>query len=117
MIAVPQGARIVIATKPVDFRRGGESLAALAREVLKEDPYKGVIVIFRSRRADRVKLVTWDGTGLLMVWKALNGAQFCWPPIVDGCMKLTSEQASVLLAGMDWRKLQPLEAAAPTASR
>jgi transposase len=107
----------VIATKPVDFRRGGESLAALAREVLKEDPYKGVIVIFRSRRADRVKLVTWDGTGLLMAWKALSGGQFRWPPIVDGCMSITAEQASVLLAGMDWRRLQPLEVAAPTASR
>jgi len=52
-----------------------------------------------------------------MVWKALNGAQFCWPPIVDGCMKLTAEQATVLLAGMDWRRFQPLEAVAPTVSR
>jgi transposase len=60
MISFSQGARIVVATKPVDFRRGGESLASLAREVLKEDPYKGVIVIFRSRRADRIKVVTWD---------------------------------------------------------
>jgi hypothetical protein len=54
MISFPTSARIVVAAKPVDFRRGGESLAALAKEVLKEDPFAGVIVIFRSRRADRV---------------------------------------------------------------
>jgi hypothetical protein len=51
MISFPTSARIMVAAKPVDFRRGGESLAALAREVLKEDPFAGVIVIFRSRRA------------------------------------------------------------------
>ena len=48
MISIPTSARIVVAAKPVDFRRGGESLAALAKEVLKEDPFAGVIVIFRS---------------------------------------------------------------------
>jgi len=117
VISFPSGARIVIATKPVDFRRGGESLAALAREVLKEDVYKGVVVIFRSRRADRVKIVTWDRSGLLMAWKALNGTSFHWPPIVDGTMRLTCEQAMVLLSGMDWRRFEPVEAAAPSASR
>jgi transposase len=117
MISFSQGARIVVATKPVDFRRGGESLASLAREVLKEDPYKGVIVIFRSRRADRIKVVTWDKSGLVMAWKALNGTGFYWPPIVDGTMRLSSEQAMVLFSGMDWKRFQPLETTAPTASR
>lgn len=117
MISLRPGARIVVATKPVDFRRGGESLAALAREVLKEDPYKGVVVIFRSKRADRVKLVTWDQSGLVMAWKALDGIRFHWPPIVDGTMRLTAEQAMVLLSGMDWRRFELVEAVAPTASR
>ena len=84
MISFPTSARIVVAAKPVDFRRGGESLAALAKEVLKEDPFAGVIVIFHSRRADRVKIVAWDQTGLVLVWKSLSGANFRWPPIVDG---------------------------------
>jgi transposase len=73
MISFSQGARIVVAAKPVDFRRGGESLASLAREVLKEDPYKGVIVIFRSRRADRIKVVTWDKSGLVLAAARARG--------------------------------------------
>src|SRR6202034_4888294 len=64
MISFPTSARIVVAAKPVDFRRGGESLAALAREVLKEDPFAGVVVIFRSRRADRVTIIARAQTGL-----------------------------------------------------
>ena len=51
MITVPSGARVLVATKPVDFRRGAESLAALAREELQRDPFSGVIIVFRSRRA------------------------------------------------------------------
>src|ERR1700678_1410409 len=31
-IAVPSGVRILVATKPVDFRRGADSLAALAKD-------------------------------------------------------------------------------------
>jgi transposase len=80
MISFSSSTRIVIAMKPVDFRRGAESLAAFAREVLKEDVFKGVIVIFRSRRADRVKIVTWDQTGLVMLWKSLDATHFRCPP-------------------------------------
>ena len=51
MIAVPAGTRVLVATKPVDFRRGADSLAALAREELQRDPFSGVIIVFRSKRA------------------------------------------------------------------
>ena len=50
MITVPAGIRVLVATKPVDFRRGAESLAALVREQLRHDPFSGTIFIFRSKR-------------------------------------------------------------------
>ena len=56
MIAVPASVRVLVATKPVDFRRGADSLAALAREELQRDPFSGVIIVFRSKRADRLKI-------------------------------------------------------------
>ena len=55
MIAVPAGMRVLVATKPVDFRRGADSLAALVREQLEHDPFSGTIFLFRSERADRLK--------------------------------------------------------------
>ena len=51
MIAVPAGVRILVATRPVDFRRGADSLAALVREQLKSDPFCGTLFVFRSKRA------------------------------------------------------------------
>ena len=81
MITVAAGVRVLVATKPVDFRRGAESLAALARERLKRDPFSGTIFIFRSKRADRLKILAWDGSGLVLLWKRLEQGTFRWPPI------------------------------------
>ena len=69
MIALPAGVRILLATKPVDFRRGAHSLAALAAAELGTDPFSGVVLVFRSKRADRVNILTWDDSGLVLIWK------------------------------------------------
>ncbi|WP_424138854.1 IS66 family insertion sequence element accessory protein TnpB [Roseomonas chloroacetimidivorans] len=58
MIALPAGARILLATQPVDFRKGAHGLAALAAEMLGQDPFSGVVLVFRSRRAGRVTFCT-----------------------------------------------------------
>ena len=59
---------MLIASRPVDFRKGADSLAALARETLAQDPFSGAVLVFRGRRADRVKILVWGrqrpGTGL-----------------------------------------------------
>jgi transposase len=53
MIAVPTGMRVMVATKPVDFRRGADGLVALVRETLGQDPFSGTIFVFRSKRAQQ----------------------------------------------------------------
>ena len=105
MIAPPAGARILLATKPVDFRKGAHSLAALAAEVLGADPFSGAVLVFRSRRADRIKVLVWDGSGLVLVWKQLEGGAFRWPAIVDGVVRLTPLEFSALFDGIDWRRV------------
>lgn len=57
------GVRVLVATKPVDFCKGLEGLAALAREAMGGDPFSGAVFVFRVKRADRVKPIFWDGTG------------------------------------------------------
>jgi transposase len=72
MLIPPGPVRVLMATKPVDFRKGAMGLAALVKEQLGFDPFAGVIYCFRSRRADRVKLVFWDGTGLCLFANELH---------------------------------------------
>ena len=106
MIAPPAGARILLATMPVDFRKGAHSLAALAAEVLGADPFSGAVLVFRSRRADRIKILIWDGSGLVLIWKQLEGGAFRWPAVVDGVLRLTPVEFAALFDGIDWRRVQ-----------
>ena len=105
MITIPAGVRVLLATQPVDFRRGGHGLAALAAEVLGEDPFSGVVIVFRSKRGDRIKILHWDTSGLVLVWKQLEGGAFRWPPITDGTVRLTAAQFAALFDGLDWTRL------------
>jgi len=51
----PTGAvRVMLATRPVDFRKGMDGLALLVRESLGADPFSGTVFAFRSKRADYV---------------------------------------------------------------
>ncbi len=106
MITLPAGARVLLASRPVDFRKGAHSLAALAAEVLGADPFSGVVLVFRSRRADRIKILVWDGSGLVLVWKQLEGGSFRWPPVVDGVLRLTPVEFAALFDGLDWTRVQ-----------
>jgi transposase len=102
----PTGAvRVMMATRPVDFRKGAEGLAALVREQMQADPFSGAVYLFRAKRADRVKLVFWDGTGICLFAKRLEDGAFRWPNVQDGVMHLTAAQLSALLEGLDWRRI------------
>jgi transposase len=102
----PTGAvRVMMATRPVDFRKGAEGLAALVREQMQADPFSGAVYVFRAKRADRVKLVFWDGTGVCLFAKRLEDGAFRWPNVQDGVMHLTAAQLSALLEGLDWRRV------------
>lgn len=105
MIGPTGQVRVLVATKPVDFRKGLDGLAALVKEQLRSDPFSGAIYVFRAKRADRVKLIWWDGTGLCLFAKRLEDDKFRWPKIEDGVMRLTAAQLQALIEGLDWRRV------------
>ena len=107
--------RVLVSTQPVDFRKGHDGLAAIVSSVLRKDPFTGTVFAFRSRRADRLKLLYWDGTGLVMAYKRLEDTTFTWPAIKDGMMALNHAQFEALFAGLDWRKVKALGTRPPAA--
>uniref|UniRef100_UPI00174E9180 IS66 family insertion sequence element accessory protein TnpB n=1 Tax=Paracoccus yeei TaxID=147645 RepID=UPI00174E9180 len=66
--------------------------------------------------ADRLKLLYWDGTGLVMAYKRLEGGGFIWPAIKDGLIALNHAQFEALFAGLDWRKVKALDVRPPVAT-
>ena len=114
---VPSGSvRVLVATRPIDFRKGMDGLAAVVRESLGADPFSGVVYVFRAKRADRVKLLLWDGTGLVLVSKRLEQGTFRWPAISEGVMRLTASQLAALVEGLDWTRVRAVRVRAPQAT-
>ena len=116
MIIAGQRLPIVIATRPVDFRRGHDGLAATVQNELGLDPHSGLTVIFRSKRGDRLKILVWDGTGLVLVYKRLEQGIFTWPKVQDGVMRLSWAQFEALFEGLDWRRMMAQKVVPPAAA-
>jgi len=117
VIVPPTGVRVLVATKPVDFRKGMDGLAAYVKEQLQADPFCGVVYVFRAKRADRVKLLFWDQTGLVLMTKRLEDGRFRWPAIEDGVMRLSPAQLCALLEGLDWSRVHMRRVRAPQATQ
>jgi transposase len=116
MITAPPGVRVLVWSAPVDFRAGMDRLAALVQVTLRLDPFAGDVFVFRSRRPDRIKLLVYDGTGLVLVTKRLEAGRFMWPPVTDGVVRLSALQLSVLLSGLPWERLQERPVPRPIAA-
>ena len=114
MIALRPGLKVVLATQPIDFRKSVHTLSALVSEALNANPYCGDIFVFRSKRMDRVKLLAWDGSGMVLVTKWLHEGKFTWPPIRDGVMHLTATQLALLLDGLAWTQIATKTVKQPT---
>ena len=105
--------KVFVATRPVDFRKGIDGLAALVQEHLRLDPFTGTVFVFRAKRADRIKVLIWDRTGMVLVHKRLEGAKFVWPQVQDGVMRMSPAQMAALFEGLDWRLVRPERARRP----
>jgi transposase len=107
MIAPGGELKVYVATRPVDFRKGIDGLALAVQEMFGLDPFCGAAFVFRSKRADRIKVLVWDRTGMVLVHKRLEGAKFVWPQVRNGVMKMSPAQFSALFEGLDWRLVRP----------
>jgi transposase len=116
MILPGRQLRVFVATRPVDFRRGMDGLALAVQEMFGLDPFCGAAFVFRAKRADRIKILVWDQTGMVLVHKRLEGVKFVWPQAQDGVMKLSPAQFSALFEALDWRLVRPERSRRPQAA-
>jgi len=106
VIDLPVGTKIWIAAGVTDLRRGFDGLSAQVQNVLHEQPFSGHVFVFRGRRGDIVKLLWWDGDGLCLFAKRLERGRFIWPKVETGTVRLSRAQLSMLLEGIDWRRVE-----------
>ena len=101
MIGSTAGVQIWVATVPIDMRQGFDRLAARVREHLGHNPLGGHLFVFKSKSAERVKILWWDGTGLVLYYKRLERSTFRFPANAETALTIDSTQLLQLLAGSE----------------
>jgi transposase len=95
------GVRIYVATAAVDGRKSFDTLCEVIRVALGRDPLGGDLFVFRNRLADRVKVLFWDGNGLVLYAKRLERGTFRFPNAQQTSITVTSGELMELLAGRE----------------
>ena len=115
MLQLTPQMKILVAVEPIDGRKGIDSLAQLCRDRLAEDPFSGVVFLFRTRSKTSVLALLYDGNGFWLAKKRLSKGTFqWWPETRSSILDVQAHQALTLLAGGNpwsqgapvWRQLR-----------
>lgn len=95
--------RIYVAAGATDMRKNFNGLYGLVRDHLDCDPESGHVFLFTNARRNRLKLLVYDGSGLWICAKKLDGGRFRWPESDSTMNKivLSHEELTLLLGGID----------------
>lgn len=106
MLTLPASVRIYIAAEAVDLRRGFDGLAAATRSLIGESPLSGHVFVFLNRRKNRIKLLVWDRTGFLLLYKRLESGTFelpTQPAPGRRHIEVDAGELGLMLEGLDLR--------------
>lgn len=106
MLSLPPSVRIYVAAEGVDLRYGFDGLAAATRTVIEQSPTSGHVFVFLNRRRNRIKVLVWDRTGYLLVYKRLERGTFhlpAQPELGKRHVEIDSGELSLMLEGLDLR--------------
>jgi transposase len=106
MLTLPSTVRIYVAAEPVDLRRGFDGLAAATREIIRADPLSGHLFVYTNRRSNRLKILLWEPSGYLMLYKRLERGRFRIPmePRAGARhVELEATELALMMEGIDLR--------------
>lgn len=101
MVGLTSSLRYFMYVPPADMRKGFDGLSGLISGELNRDPLDGSVYIFINRRKDRIKLLLWDRTGMLLFYKRLEKGTFELPvdESLSGGITLRWEVLIMMLEG------------------
>lgn len=109
MLSLPVAVRIFAFTGVADMRKSFDGLAALVEQQLNQNPESGHLFLFFNRRRDRVKILFWQGDGLVLWYKRLEASTFpsvCAASNKPGetpSIEIRAGELAMLLDGVDPR--------------
>jgi transposase len=97
---------IWLAVEAVDMRLGIDGLSLCVQQSLGRSPCDGSAYVFRNKRGTRLKLLMWDGTGVWLAQRRLQGGHFVWPRSAERVYTINAGQWEWLIRGVDWQRLE-----------
>lgn len=104
MLSFHSHLKVFVATAPCDLRMNFNGLWAAASERLGEDPKSGALFVFGNRRRNRIKILYFDGTGVVVLAKRLEEGTFHWPQSAgepNAKLRLSPQALQLLLDGVE----------------
>lgn len=101
MLMFPGSIQVFVATQATDMRKSFDSLAAIVKAQLQKDVFSGHFFVFCNKRGDRIKILYWDRNGFVLWYKRLERGVFRLPNISGKSFKITMQELSLLLEGID----------------
>lgn len=107
MLGLSTATRIFVALEPVDMRQSFNGLYARVQTVLKEEPTSGHWFVFTNKLRNRLKILFWDGSGLMLCAKRLEKGTFGWPCGQGPSQCLRPEELLLLIHGIESASRRP----------
>jgi transposase len=107
MIHLPASVRVYLCLTACDMRKSFDGLHALVRDHLELDAYAGHLVVFASRRRDRIKILYWDRDGFAVWSKRLEEGAYAVPlaeSAEERQREITAQELGALLSGIDLKQ-------------
>jgi transposase len=89
--------RVFVARGATDLRRSFDRLAAMAKDVLGQDPLSGHLFCYFNRKRDRLKILVWQRGGFWLLCRRLERGTFAE---VDHA-EITARDLFCVLEGID----------------
>lgn len=106
MLTLGSSVRIYVAAEAIDLRNGFDGLAAATRQVIRQDPLSGHLFVFVNRRGNRLKILVWEPSGYLLVYKRLERGRFQLPMVPlpgERHVRIDAAELGLMLEGIDLR--------------
>ena len=98
--------KIFVASGPVDMRKGFDGLSGVVRNILRADPLSGHLFVFFNKRRKLAKVIWWDRSGFLILYKRLERGTFTLPvprTPTSSVVQMRASELMLILDGIDLR--------------
>ena len=101
MLSLSPATRVFLATQPIDGRKSFNALSVWVKETLQQETTSGFLFVFLNKARNRMKILFWDGSGLILLTKRLEAGRFAAPSGQGQSQCLRPEELTLLLHGIE----------------